>query len=120
MAYNLIIETQMTGVIMATKIIMKNGEGKLKEGFIGWSWTVFFFGSIPALFRLDLAGFIAMFFSMLMANLLVMGLSTSPSDEIYGTLFVCGGLRVLWCSVYNGWHLERLKARGFAMVNGGM
>lgn len=40
---------------MATVIMMKNPQtGIIKKGFYGFSWTTFFFGGFPALFRGDI------------------------------------------------------------------
>lgn len=40
---------------MATIIMMKNPQtGIIKKGFYGFSWTTFFFGGLPALFRGDI------------------------------------------------------------------
>jgi len=37
---------------MATQIMLKHpGTGVIKKGFYGFSWTTFFFGGFPALFR---------------------------------------------------------------------
>jgi hypothetical protein len=39
-------------VFMATRIMMKHPHtGIIKAGFFGFSWTTFFFGGFPALFR---------------------------------------------------------------------
>ena len=109
----------MTGVIMASKVIMRNERGDLKEGFIGWSWTTFFFGCLPALFRGDLKGLAAIFFSSVIASLIVTAISVSQSDEVYGTILLSGSLRIFWSAYYNSWHMGRLKERGFVLVNGG-
>ena len=40
---------------MATTVMMKHPDlGIVKKGFFGFSWTTFFFGGFPALFRGDL------------------------------------------------------------------
>ena len=111
MAYNLIIETQMTGVIMATKIVMKNESGKLKEGFVGWSWTVFFFGCIPPLFRGDFGGF----FAILAVTILAEIGTTILLDPGLSTLALLI-VRIAWAANYNGWHMQRLKDSGFVIV----
>mgnify|MGYP000750606377 CR=1 FL=1 len=59
----------------------------------GFSWTTFFFGPFPALFRGDVM------WAAVMA----------------GTAFLTMGLAwLVWPFVYNGLHLNRLVAKGFA------
>ena len=43
---------------MATKIILENADGELKEGYIGFSYTTAIFGFLVPLFRGDLNYFI--------------------------------------------------------------
>ena len=114
MAYNLIIETQITGVIMATKILMRDESGNLKEGFVGWSWTTFFFGCLPALFRGDFGGFFVILGISLLAQYGVALMGVPELAVIVGLL-----VKVAWAANYNGWHMDRLKGRGFVLINGG-
>ncbi|HQT61788.1 MAG TPA: hypothetical protein PLV07_10665 [Acidiphilium sp.] len=55
---------------MAKKILLKNpATGITKNGFYGFSWTTFFFGGFPALFRGDyMIGLIFIVLSILTAG----------------------------------------------------
>ncbi|MBO0476522.1 hypothetical protein DOK76_05535 [Vagococcus sp. DIV0080] len=55
-----------------------------KQVKVGFSWTVFFFGSFPALFRGDLKWFFIMF----LANIFTAGLSHFVFMFIYNKLYI--------------------------------
>jgi hypothetical protein len=67
-------------------------------GYEGFSWTCFFFGPFPPLFRGDFLGF------------LVMAASAAMTFGLSG---------LVWIFVYNRWHYNRLLAKGFVPANGG-
>ena len=96
-----------------TAIILKNNVGKIKSAYIGFSWTTFFFGSLPALFRGDFKGFAAIFFSTLALNILLSALISGSGFPEVLAIGVLLFVRIVWCSGYNEWHLNRLKAAGF-------
>lgn len=99
---------------MATKILMRDESGNLKEGFVGWSWTTFFFGCLPALFRGDFIGFFVILGASLLAQYGVALMAVPELAVIVGLL-----VKVAWAANYNRWHMGRLKERGFVLVNGG-
>ncbi len=68
-----------------TSIIFKNpNTGAIKEAPVGFSWTVFFFGFFPALFRGDWKWAIIMF----IAAVITMGLSSLVFMFIYNKLYI--------------------------------
>lgn len=68
-------------------IYMKNPmTGMMREAPVGFSWTVFFFGPVPALFRRDFAGFLIMF----VVGLMTLGLSTIVFMFIYNKMHLKG------------------------------
>ena len=68
-----------------TKIIFKNpNTGAIKEAPVGFSWTVFFFGFIPALFRADWKWAAIMF----LLAMFTFGLSNLVFMFIYNKLYV--------------------------------
>ena len=78
---------------MATAIPMTNPTtGEMSTAFQGVSWTCFFFGPFPALFR----GHIMAFILMLMISIVTFGFS--------GLVFMF---------LYNGWHKKWLMGKGF-------
>ncbi|AXK55120.1 MULTISPECIES: hypothetical protein [Pseudomonas] len=68
-----------------TKIIFKNpNTGAIKEAPVGFSWTVFFFGFIPALFRADWKWAAIMF----LLAMFTFGLSNLVFMFMYNKLYV--------------------------------
>ncbi|PIT96984.1 hypothetical protein COT82_00195 [Candidatus Campbellbacteria bacterium CG10_big_fil_rev_8_21_14_0_10_35_52] len=68
-----------------TKIVFKNPKtGKIEEAPVGFSWTVFFFGIFPPLFRGDWKWFII----MILLALFTFGLSHLVFIFIYNKLYI--------------------------------
>ncbi len=68
-----------------TSIIFKNpNTGAIKEAPVGFSWTVFFFGFFPPLFRGDWKWAII----ILLISLLTMGFSNLVFMFIYNKLYI--------------------------------
>lgn len=68
-----------------TKLVMENpNTGHIKEAPVGFSWTVFFFGFFPALFRGDWKWAII----MLALGMLTFGLSGAVFMFIYNKLYI--------------------------------
>ncbi|HEY1856405.1 hypothetical protein [Acidocella sp.] len=86
---------------MATMIMLKHKDtGIIKKGFYGFSWTTFFFGAIPALFRQDFITFIGAFVVMVILGCITFGIGT----------FVA---MVAWAFMYNKYYTRRLIERGY-------
>lgn len=78
---------------MAIQLKVKNSNtGIEKLAYTGFSWTVLLFGPLPALFRADFIGFIA----ITALALLTSGLSN-----------------IIFAFMYNDWHLNRLLEVGW-------
>lgn len=78
---------------MATQIMLKHPKtGIIKKGFYGFSWTTFFFGGFPAIFRGDL---------------------------VTGLIFIvlqfitCGISGLIWSFVYNKKYTLKLLEEGY-------
>lgn len=68
-----------------TKIVFKNpNNGAIKEAPVGFSWTVFFFGLFPALFRGDWKWAVI----MLILAVMTFGLSNLAFMFIYNKLYI--------------------------------
>ena len=68
-----------------TKVVMENpNTGHIKEAPVGFSWTVFFFGFFPALFRGDWKWAII----MLALGMLTFGFSGLVFMFIYNKLYI--------------------------------
>ena len=86
---------------MATKINMLNPDtGLIKTGFYGFSWTTFFFGAFPALFRSDFITFVGVF-----VVLTIIAIAT----EGFGIFLAM----IVWAFMYNKYFTRRLIERGF-------
>ena len=89
---------------MATRIAMRHKEtGIVKDGFYGFSWTTFFFGFFPALFRGDFITFIGGIVIVVIIGLMTAGI---------------GGFLVgfVWAFMYNKYYTRRLLERGYALA----
>jgi hypothetical protein len=81
---------------MATKIMMHHPTtGISKSGFYGFSWTTFFFGGFPALFRGDiLIGLVVIVLNVL-------------------TWWIAG---IIWSFFYNKHYTHKLVEKGYVFV----
>ncbi len=99
---------------MATAVIMKNeATGKLKTAYVGFSWTTLLFGSLPALFRGDFYGFVAIFGVTTIIQYMTSGHAPGSDADVAVLVLILLPLRIFFSAVYNGWHLTRLKESGF-------
>ena len=86
---------------MATRIALKHKEtGIIKDGYYGFSWTTFFFGFFPALFRGDFITFIGGFVIYVIIAMMTLGI---------GGFFV----GVVWAFMYNKYYTNKLLERGY-------
>ena len=89
---------------MATRIALKHKDtGIIKDGYYGFSWTTFFFGFFPALFRGDFITFIGGFVIYVIIALMTLGV---------GGFFV----GVIWAFMYNKYYTCKLLERGYALA----
>ena len=89
---------------MATRIAMKHKDtGLMKDGFYGFSWTTFFFGYFPALFRGDFITFIGAFVVTVIIGLFTAGFG----------MFIVG---VVWAFLYNKYYTGKLLERGYVLA----
>jgi hypothetical protein len=89
---------------MATRIALKHKEsGIVKDGFYGFSWTTFFFGFFPALFRGDFITFIGGFVISIIIGFVTLGV---------GALFV----GFVWAFMYNRYYTRKLIERGYVLA----
>lgn len=82
--------------------------GQAKQAKIGFSWTVFFFGCFPALFRGDLKWF----FTILIANFFTAGFSNLVFMFIYNKLYL-NDLLLQGFRPADEFSKDRLIAKGF-------
>lgn len=88
---------------MASEIALTHPNGLHRKAYVGWSWTSFFFGGVPAAFRGD---WFAFFLYWLLA---------------FACIFFTAGIAVpvlwiVWAAVYNKWHTRRLIERGYQIT----
>jgi len=89
---------------MATRITMKQKEtGIMKNGYYGFSWTTFFFGFFPALFRSDFITFIGGFVVSVIIGIFTWGI---------GALFI----NLIWAFMYNKFYTRKLIERGYVLA----
>ncbi|MFZ4874349.1 hypothetical protein ACL9RI_04625 [Janthinobacterium sp. Mn2066] len=89
---------------MAIRIALKHKEsGVIKDGFYGFSWTTFFFGFFPALFRGDFITFIGGFVISLIIGFMTLG---------FGFPFI----GFVWAFMYNKYYTRKLIERGYVLA----
>lgn len=89
---------------MATRIALKHKEtGIVKDGLYGFSWTTFFFGFFPALFRGDFITFIGGFVISVIIAMVTLGI---------GALLI----NLIWAFMYNKYYTRKLLERGYVLA----
>lgn len=92
---------------MATELQLQHDNGLRRKAFIGFSWTGFFFGFFPAMFRGDWLG--------AFVNLLVLAAVAAFTAGLAAPV-----LWIVWGFIYNRWHTRRLVMKGFKVVGAAM
>ena len=88
---------------MATKVTLKQeSTGLVKDGFFGFSWTTFFFGMFPALFRGDFVTFIGGFVVLLILGILTAGIGSWIA-------------MIVWAFMYNKYYTRKLIEKGYVL-----
>jgi hypothetical protein len=86
---------------MASKIRMVNPTtGIVKQGFYGFSWTTFFFGMFPALFRGDFLTFIG--------GVVVVVIVAFATAGVGAWIAM-----VIWAFFYNSYYTKKLLEKGY-------
>ena len=86
---------------MATKVLMKHKDtGLIKTGFVGFSWTTFFFGVFPALFRGDFLTFLGFLLIIMFAGAFTAGI---------GSWIIL----IAWSFMYNKYYTTKLIEKGY-------
>ncbi len=80
--------------------MINNSTGISKTGFHGFSWTTFFFGPFPALFRADYLTFIGYFAIAVIISAVTAGV---------GWFLMC----IVWAFIYNGFYTKKLLEKGY-------
>jgi hypothetical protein len=89
---------------MAKKIRMRHPQlGLLKDGYYGFSWTTFFFGMFPALFRGDFSTFL---FGFLV--LFLIAIFTWPILGMGAPIAMFA-----WAFMYNKYYTRKLIQQGY-------
>lgn len=88
---------------MAEKVILVR-DNVIKEGFVGFSWTFFFFGFFVPLFRKDFMSALGYFV-----------ISCVVSFFTYGT--GCFVLNIIVAFAYNKYYTENLIKQGFVPLD---
>ena len=86
------------------KVLLKNEGGLTKEVKVGFSWTTFFFGFFPALFRGDLKWAVIMFILSLALGSFTLGIGS----------WVTG---IVFSFIYNKIYIKELIEKGYKPAN---
>jgi hypothetical protein len=100
------IEADFQGKCAVASVVMlrHKDSGIVRRGYYGFSWTTFFFGFFPALFRGDFITFISAF--VVIAILLVTTYGIGASIAMF-----------VWAFFYNRYYTRRLLERGYTFAD---
>ena len=100
---NCFYETNRRIQTMAQSVMMTHPvTGLRKMGFTGFSWTTFFFGMWPALFRGDFVAFLLSFLILCIIALVTAGFGA------WIAMFI-------WAFLYNKNYTQRLLEKGYVL-----
>ncbi|WP_160033837.1 DUF2628 domain-containing protein [Paenibacillus sp. An7] len=86
------------------RVVLANEAGVTKDVKVGFSWTTFFFGFFPALFRGDLKWAAIMFILSVIFASFTLGIGA----------WICG---IVFSFVYNKIYIKELLEKGYRPVN---
>jgi hypothetical protein len=86
------------------KVLMKNDAGLTKDVKVGFSWTTFFFGFLPALFRGDLKWAVIMLIIEAVIGSFTFGIGAWISGVVFSF-------------VYNKIYIKELIEKGYRPAN---
>lgn len=86
------------------RVVLANEAGVSKDVKVGFSWTTFFFGFFPALFRGDLKWAAIMFILSAILGSFTLGIGA----------WICG---IVFSFVYNKIYIKDLLEKGYRPVN---
>lgn len=89
-----------SGVYVDMRVRLKNAAGGVKEVKVGFSWTTFFFGFFPALFRGDLKWAAIMFITSALIGIFTLGFGA----------WIPG---IIFSFVYNKMYIKELLEKGY-------
>lgn len=117
---------------MAKEIFLKNDSGVIKSSYVGFSWTVFFFGFFAPLLRGDFIWSLIMAImgigGVIILNHSIMGTDLFVSTAAGGqysldslnldlfdfiTIIILLGVQLYFCFFYNKFYTQSLINRGF-------
>ena len=94
--------------------------GHKKKGFLGFSWTAFFFNFFVPLFRLDFLGFFIFIFPyLIIAIIILFTIITGINNEnaIFALIIICSILkfisRFVFPFIYNKFYTKGLIKEGY-------
>ena len=94
--------------------------GHKKKGFLGFSWTAFFFNFFVPLFRLDFLGFFIFIFPyLIIAIIILFTIITGINNEnaIFALIIICSILkfisRFVFPFIYNKFYTKDLLKKGY-------
>jgi hypothetical protein len=86
------------GGVMHVRLV--NASGGVKEAKVGFSWTTFFFGFFPALFRGDLKWAVIMFITAVLIGIFTLGFGA----------WIPG---IIFSFIYNKMYIKELLEKGY-------
>ncbi len=100
---------------MAREVFLKNSAGTVKSSYVGFSWTVFFFGCFAPLFRGNFSWFLIMAFVgivRIIAERLPPDYYASSNGQMwFSIIFIV--IHLFFSFTYNKFYTQGLIGKGF-------